>query len=161
MSQPTAFQRKLATIALQQYEKYHLVREQQSPLSGQIEKYWTDLGFSFPGVKMAWSAVFVSWCVKQAGASKEQFRFAAAYAKFVYQALQNVQGEVGVFRGRQVNAYSPKLGDIIQNNRSNHNYDYDYASTHGKSDKGSCESHSAIVVEVGSDNIGRYLRTIV
>jgi hypothetical protein len=73
---PTAFQKRLATIAQTQYDKFRFIRENQEPLASQIETYWTGLGFKFLGVEVAWSAVFVSWCVKQAGATKTQFTFA-------------------------------------------------------------------------------------
>jgi len=72
----TTFQKQLATAAQKQYDKYHLYRENQPPLSQQIPNYWTGIGLTFPGVSVAWSAVFVSWCVKQAGATAQQFRFA-------------------------------------------------------------------------------------
>jgi hypothetical protein len=53
----------------------------QPQLSAQIKRYWQGLGFKFPGVKTAWSAVFVSWCVKTAVASAKEFVFARAHAK--------------------------------------------------------------------------------
>jgi hypothetical protein len=71
----SAFQKRLAKIAQQQFEKYRWLRENQTPLSTQIQSYWTDLGMRFPGVETPWSAVFVSWCVKQAGATNSQFNF--------------------------------------------------------------------------------------
>ena len=43
----------------------------------------------------------------------------------------------------------------MQNNRSGHHYDFAYATAND-----SYESHSAIVIEVGADNSGGYLRTI-
>ena len=149
------FQKKLATIAQQQYEKYHLIRENQEPLASQIQSYWVDLKFKFPGVGEAWSAVFISWCVKQAGATGAQFIFAPSHSQFVQAAIKNERQSVGVFHGHDVTTYAPKLGDILQNNRAGNHFDFQYASTHGQ-----YKSHSAIVIEVGSDNRGRYLRTI-
>lgn len=151
----TAFQKKLATIAQGQFDRFHLLRENQAPLSTQIKTYWQDLGFAFPGVGVAWSAVFVSWCVKQAGATASQFRFDQAHARFVHAAIANAQAGTGVFRGRRPSEYAPKIGDLLQNNRSGHRFDFDFAKTHTK-----YESHSAIVMEVGVDTRGRYLRTI-
>jgi hypothetical protein len=151
----TVFQKKLATIAQQQYDKYHLLRENQKPLSTQIATYWKDIGKSFPGVSEAWSAVFVSWCVKQAGATKNQFEFAARHSEFMYVAIENSIANSGVFFGRKLSQYAPKIGDILQNNREDNTYDFQFASTHKK-----YSSHSAIVMEVGVDNKGQYLRTI-
>jgi hypothetical protein len=151
----TVFQKKLATIAQGQFDRFHLLRENQPPLSTQIKAYWQDLGFRFPGVGVAWSAVFVSWCVKNAGATAAQFKFAQAHAKFVHAAIANAQAGTGVFHGRRPSEYAPKIGDILQNNRSGHRFDFDFAKNNSQ-----YESHSAIVIEVGTDNRGRYLRTI-
>jgi hypothetical protein len=57
----TAFQKKLATIAQQQFDKYHLLRENDDPLATQIRAYWKDLKLAFQGVATPWTAVFVSW----------------------------------------------------------------------------------------------------
>jgi hypothetical protein len=152
---PTAFQKKLATVAQEQFEAYRLLRENQQPLARQIRRYWQQLGFKFPGVTVPWSAVFVSWCVKQAGATARQFRFAAAHARFVHAAITNAKLGTGVFLGREPGAYAPKVGDILQNNRGDNEFDFAFAAKHK-----AYESHSAIVMEVGSDNQGRYLRTI-
>jgi hypothetical protein len=66
----SAFAKRLANTAKKQYDLYRFYSEDDAPLSKQIRKYWTGLNLSFPGVSTAWSAVFVSWCVKQAGATK-------------------------------------------------------------------------------------------
>lgn len=151
----TTFQNKLATIALQQFDKYHLLRENQDPLELQIQSYWEDIDRKFPGVDTAWSAVFVSWCVKKAGASDTQFKFSAAHSQFVFQAIANATSDTGVFRGKELKSYAPKVGDILQNNRGKNTFDFSFAKTHK-----SYESHSAIVIEVGSDTKGKYLRTV-
>jgi hypothetical protein len=152
---PTAFQKRLATTAQTQYDKFRFIRENQEPLASQIEDYWTGLGFKFPGVDVPWSAVFVSWCVKQTGATNAQFTFAPMHSTFMRAAIQNTKQNAGVFRGHDLNQYAPKVGDILQNNRAGNNFDFAYAASHG-----SYKSHSAIVMEVGVDNKGNYLRTI-
>ena len=151
----TAFQKRLATLAQDQYRRYRLQRENQAPLATQIETYWTDLGLAFSGVQTAWSAVFVSWCVREAGASDEQFVFSMRHGDFVHAAIANAARGKGVFHGRRIEQYPPKVGDLLQNNRAGHRYDFEHAASHRR-----YESHSAIVVEVGADNRGGYLRTI-
>lgn len=151
----TAFQKRLASLAKDQYRRYRLVRENQAPLAAQIETYWTDLGLAFSGVQTAWSAVFVSWCVRQAGATADQFVFSMRHGDFVHAAIANTARGQGVFRGHRVETHAPKVGDLLQNNRAGHRYDFDYAASHRR-----YESHSAIVVEVGADPRGGYLRTI-
>jgi hypothetical protein len=156
MPEPTVFQRRLATVAQQEHGKYSLMRELEPPLATQIKRYWNDLGFKFKDVGVAWSAVFVSWCVKTAGATKQQFRFATMHSEFVYRAINDVGDPQAVFVGREVQKYAPKVGDILQNNRDpKKKVDYGFARSNLH-----YSSHSAIVCEVGVDMKGRYLRTI-
>lgn len=155
MPTATPFQKRLSTSALRQHDRFHLLRENQEPLRAQIQNYWRALGFPFKNVSVPWSAVFVSWCIQSAGATKQQFQFAAAHARFVHWAIKNHGQQTGSFHGRRLTEYAPALGDLLQNNRGKNKYDFDHAATHNQ-----YESHSAIVVEVGSDNRGRYLRTI-
>lgn len=153
---PSPFAKKLAGIAEEQHTKFHLLDEGDTPLCKQIKKYWTELGLGFTScVSVPWSAVFVSWCVKQAGASTAEFKFAAAHSVFVHQAIKNQLAGTGVFRGRRITEHRPDVGDIIQNNRTGTEHDYDFARKNEN-----YASHSAIVVEVGSDSIGRYALTI-
>ena len=151
----TAFARRLADTALTQYTKFHLLREQEPVLAAQIKKYWDATGVAFPGVSVAWSAVFVSWCVKTAGATNAEFTFNPQHSVFVFDAIQNQLNNRGVFRGRTLTDYTPKVGDILHNNRSGNTFDYAYATIHN-----SYFSHSAIVIEVGTDSRGRYLQTV-
>ena len=109
----------------------------------------------FPGVETAWSAVFVSWCVKQAGASSAEFKFNPAHSQFVHVAIRNGINETGVFRGFRIIDHAPQVGDIIQNNRGGSTFDFDFARTHK-----SYASHSAIVVEIGTDAQGGFALTV-
>ena len=150
----TAFSKKLAEVAIEQYFKYRYMREQETALSKQIELYWQGIA-NFPGVSTAWSAVFISWCVKQAGASATEFHFSSRHSTFVHWAIQNQLNNAGLFKAHEIKNYAPKVGDILQNNRSGNRFGYAYAKANRK-----YESHSAIVIEVGADSKGNYLRTI-
>jgi Uncharacterized protein conserved in bacteria len=151
---PTAFATRLATLAEAEYNTYRGLHETTTKMSNRIRTYWTDLGWAFPGVSTAWSAVFVSFLVKSAGAVAGEFDFSARHAKFVHTAIANANAGTGVFRAFSPSAYAPKIGDIIQNNRGN-TFDFAYATNHD-----SYPSHSAIVVEEGVDGSGRYVRTV-
>ena len=159
----TAFEKRLATLAQAQFDKYRWLRENQDPLASQVKTYWTDLGLAFPNVAQPWSAVFVSWRVKQAGATAAQFMFSPQHSQFVHAAIANAKAHAkgganaapGAFTGRDVGQYAPKMGDILQNNRGHGAYTFQYAATHR-----SYPSQSAIVMEAGVDNKGNYLRTI-
>jgi hypothetical protein len=151
----TTFAKKLAATAQKQYDLFHFDSENDPPLANQIEKYWTSLGLDFPGVDTAWSAVFISFCVKQAGATAAEFNFNAAHSQFVFTAIKNAANNTGVFRAFDIADYAPQVGDIIHNNRDGNTHDFAFAKTHK-----SYPSHSAIVVEVGADSQGRYAMTI-
>ena len=155
-AEPTPFVKELVRVAREQFDTYHTMRETAPKLTTQIRAYWTDIGFSFPGTKTAWSAVFVSWCVKKAGATKTEFHFAPAHSIFVNAAIQNAVANRGVFRGHDIKTYAPKVGDIIQNNRLGSKFDFAYAKSHAN-----YFSHSAIVVEEGRNAKGnRFAVTI-
>jgi hypothetical protein len=151
---PSAFAKKLASVAEGQYDAYHFFSESDPQLAKQIEKYWRNLNFAFPGVATPWSAVFVSWCVWRAGATKSEFLFNAQHSQFVNKFIKNGQQSAGVFRAFSIDDYGPQIGDIIQNNRG-HNYTFAYAASHT-----SYPSHTAIVVETGIDSQGAYALTI-
>src|SRR5262245_32560204 len=118
MPSPTTYQKKLATTAGKEFEKFRLFRENQDPLMSRIEEYWTELGLTFESVAVAWSAVFVSWCVKEAGATSQQFKFSSLHSQFVKRAIANAKTGTGLFHGRRLSEYAPKMGDILHNNRS-------------------------------------------
>lgn len=152
---PTAFQNKLAAIATDQYVRYRNYHETDAPLRTQIQKFWVGLGLPFPGVGTPWSAVFVSWCVKSAGATAAEFKFSAQHSVFVHHAIGQAGNPAALFKGQSIASYAPKVGDILQNNRGGNSFDFAHASSHAN-----YPSHSAVVIETGVDAQGRYLLTI-
>lgn len=152
---PTAFAAKLAALAETEFNNFNPKPETDPKMAARIKKYWTDIGLTFPGVGTAWSAVFVSFMVKNAGATSAEFTFSQRHSEFVFEAIKDFASGSGVFHGRDVVNYAPKVGDIIQNNRNANSFDYAFAKSHS-----SYKSHSAIVVEEGIDGFGRYVRTV-
>ena len=152
MPTPSAFAKQLATVAQDQHAKFQFTNEADPALCKQIKKWTQDIGFSFTScTEVPWSAVFVSWCVKQAGATKSEFKFAMSHSVFVNQAIKNaVKGE-GVFHGLEISVHPPNVGDIIQNNRGGHKFNFAFAKTHAN-----YESHSMIVIEIGQDAAGGF-----
>lgn len=149
---PSTFATKLANIAQEQHNKFQFTNEADPTLCKQIKKWTQDISFAFSScTKVPWSAVFVSWCVKQAGATKAEFKFAMAHSVFANQAIKNgIKGE-GVFQGFNISTHPPGVGDIIQFNRRGNKFDFDFARTHT-----AYESHSVIVIEVGQDTQGGF-----
>lgn len=152
---PSTFAARLAAIAQREYDDYHIYDENDPALAQRIKHYWDTLGFAFPGVGTAWSAVFVSYCVKVAGATSAEFEFAAAHSIFVHKAIQNRDNSVGVFRAYDIPEESARVGDIIQNNRGGSSHDYSFARTNT-----AYISHSVIVVARGADAHGKFAITV-
>jgi hypothetical protein len=146
---------QLAALTRKQFDDFNEFDESDPPLRDQIRRYWEGIGFDFPGVSTAWSAVFVSWCIRTAGASPDEFKVSTAHSRFVFWAIQNQLNSRGLFRGHPLSDHRPVVGDIIQNNRGGQTLTYDFARAHE-----GYESHSAIVVEAGEDGDGRFVRTI-
>lgn len=149
------FEKALVATATGQFQQFQGLDENDSALAKQIKTYWTAVGTSFPGVSTPWSAVFVSWCIKTAGATKKEFFFSARHSAFAHWAIQNAETASGLFRGLRIDECAPTLGDLIHNNRDGNKFTYDHAATHD-----SYNSHSAIVVALGEDSAGRFATTI-
>ena len=151
----STFCNKLAGIAETEHHRYHLIHEADDPLRTQIKAYWAAAGLDPQPVSEAWSAAFVSWCVEQAGATAAEFKFSSAHSKFVHKAIADAAAGIGVFHGIDPATAKPGVGDIIQNNRGGRTYDF----AHAKANK-NYKSHSAIVIETGTDRLGRYALTV-
>jgi len=152
MPAPSEFATRLASIAEDQHAKFQFTNEADPELCQQIQKWTEDIGFEFEScTKVPWSAVFVSWCIMQAGATRSEFEFSMQHSVFINRAIKNATTGTGVFRGFEITAQSPSIGDIIQMNRGGNKFDFSFAKTHAD-----YISHSVIVVETGQDSKGGF-----
>jgi hypothetical protein len=151
----TPFVTKLVANTQAEHDEFHLDDEHDKKLSAEIKRFWEELGFTFPGVNTAWSAVFVSACMKRAGATAAEFHFAAAHSEFVFTAIANENAGTGVFRAVRITERAPELGDVIQNNRLHQTITYDFAAKHP-----AYLSHSAIVVGFAQEAGSRFALTV-
>ncbi len=100
MATPTLFAKRVATVAQDQHTQFQFTYEADPTLCKQIKKWTVDIGFPFSScTNVPWSAVFVSWCVKKAGATADEFKFAMAHSVFVNKAIKNALNGEGVFHG--------------------------------------------------------------
>ncbi|MFC5067928.1 DUF2272 domain-containing protein [Flaviflagellibacter deserti] len=90
-----------------------------------------------------WSAVFVSWCLLHAGVRNAEFDFSIRHAMFIKRTIGNALAGTGVFRGRKIGDYKPKIGDLICANAGTGQIAYNQAAN-----QNGYSSHSAIVVDV-------------
>src|SRR5262249_36339845 len=138
--------RSIVTIAKAEFDRFHGIDEGDQPLRGHIADYYEAGGGSRnldpTKDENAWSAAFVSFCVKQSGATADQFSFNLSHSVYVRAAIANADANRGVFRAHRITEYAPKLGDVIHHNRSGGTITYDVArNTSGY------PSHAAIVVD--------------
>jgi hypothetical protein len=151
---PSLFARKLASVAEQQHQTFQFVNEADPQLCGQIKTWTEDIGSTFVSCTsndQPWSAVFVSWCVKAAGATSSEFKFSKQHSVFVNAAIRNAINATGVFHGLEITAHRPNVGDIIHHNRGGAQFTFDFARTHSQ-----YSSHSVIVVEISHDSEGPF-----
>lgn len=144
------FAKAVAAAALGQLSEVH--GRDEGAIESLIRKYWDAVGGGFESVEVAWSAVFISFCVRKAGATSGEFKFSAAHSVFVNDAINH---QDRAYLGVPLNQHAPRVGDIIQNNRTAAHHDFEFAKTHTQ-----YESHSAIVVEKGEDHLGKFVTTV-
>ena len=138
--------RSIVDIANAEFDRFHGINEGTQPLRGRIADYYEAGGGSRnldPTLnENAWSAAFISFCVKQSGATSDQFKFSLSHSVFVNAAIANADNNRGAFRAHRITEYAPKLGDLIHHNRSGGTLSYDFARANT-----GYPSHSAIVVD--------------
>ena len=138
--------RSIVAVAKAEFERFNGIDEGDQPLRGRIADYYEAAGGSRDldptRDENAWSAAFVSFCVKQSGATASQFKFSMLHSVYVKAAIANADAGRGVFRGRRITDYAPKLGDLIHHNRGGGMITFDFARLHD-----GYPSHAAIVVD--------------
>lgn len=144
------FGMRLARVAQEQFELYHDKNESDPALADQIRKYWEAIHQDFPGVAPPWSAVFVSYCVKQAGASEADFKGSAMHWDFVRDAVKNSAENKGLFRAFPISGQKVHIGDIIHSNRNGNAFTLEDLGGPGR-----YESYSLIVILTAEDDLGK------
>ena len=129
--------------------------EESDPYYKYVREMWAAIGEPWDGrsrypngEEVPWSAAFISWVVRRAGAAYANFQFAASHSVFVNNAIKaRVTNRLDKpFWGFRINERKPEIGDIIQRNRGSGAFTYSHAENHS-----SYSSHSDIVVEVTPD----------
>lgn len=148
-----------AAAAKAEFARYKGIDEGQEPLRTRIADYY-EAGRGSRNLdptrnENAWSAAFVSYCIKQSGATADQFAFSLRHSVFVHDAIKNTDMRRGVFRGYPISDYAPKLGDIVHHNRGGANLSFEFARANSD-----YPSHSAIVVDFVMQNGVRHAVTV-
>lgn len=97
------------------------ILETVEPLRSRVLKYFRDVGrgdITDPAAE-AWSAAFISHCMRVAGASDAQFRFSAGHRFYIFDALRNALAGRNdaflVYADRTETA--PRVGDLVGRSR--------------------------------------------
>jgi hypothetical protein len=145
------FAQRVADIALAEWTKFQERDDKTQPLKGRVEQYfWEALKHHNSGLE-PWGAPFVSWCVKSAGATSQEFRVAAVGSDLAHHAINNP----GAYIGHRFDAAAPEPGDIIQYQGGGPKHDFEHAKKNRI-----YPSHVMIVVEVSKDGKGLFATAI-
>jgi len=137
-------------------------RENDSLMLDIMKAYWANLGQQVTSRQLQdslweemhpWSAAFISWVMRRAGAG-DYFSYAPNHATYIVAARNNVGEENAVFKAYDVkdsNAAWPQPGDLLCKNRDGKTYTLNTISKN-------CISHCDVVIE--SDSIHRTVTTI-
>jgi len=141
---PTPFTTELVKLARKENESFGALRRGDQQLEERIEFYRRSVGIpATDSVKSHYSAVFISWCMRTAGASATEFPAVAAHWQYAELAKRNVEKGEGLFWARRIESYAPQPGDIVHVNRDHGELDYDRISD------GPYVAESGIVVGLG------------
>lgn len=138
-----------ATIALQEYQRWGQgsTQEGDPAIRPVLEDYWrTGVGYlptqSSWWSAVPWSAAFISWVMRKAGAGSA-FRYSARHTDYVGEAKRNrLANNSTPFKTYRTTEVAPRVGDIVCKERNNSGVTYDNV------DQGPRDSHCDIVVEV-------------
>lgn len=139
-SPATGLRSAIVNIAMQEWNKWKqgTIKETDPSIQAILRDYWisgtgSDYGYKN---KLAWSAAFISWVVKQAGGGNN-FRYSGAHTTYTYYAKQNrLQNNSNPFKAYRTSEMKPEPGDIIVQNRGSSAFTYDnlqpdMSGTHG------------------------------
>lgn len=102
---------------------------------------------------LAWSAVFVSWVMKKAGAGSS-FHYAPYHSEYTQAALgASQEGMANHYKAYEINQVKPELGDIICNDRKANGSCTGTSLSNLKDRSGWKKSHGDIVVEVHANRL--------
>ena len=126
-------------------------KEGEDPWFKRVGQYWLE-GTNTHGLdgqdhSAPWSAAFISWVMKKAGAGN-RFRYSTQHSVYIAQSIRDFSSkrDAAGFWGQRLNEYRPAVGDLVCWSRQD-GVDYDHQLG------GDYKGHSDIVVAVESSRI--------
>ena len=117
-----------------------------------LEAYWRATPMGVPTTpnwwsNVAWSAAFISWVMKTAGAGSN-FRYSSAHTDYVGDAKRNrLANNTNPFKAYRITEVAPRVGDLVCVERQDGNGNWSGVN-YDNVDQGFRASHCDIVVEV-------------
>ena len=147
MAGPSPFKSELVKVAKDEHERLGSLKRGDAALRERIELYCRDVNVAMTDAvdKFHYSAVFISWCLRKAGASEEEFPATSRHWEYARRATQDPIGTEGILRGRTIESYAPQVGDLVHMNRDGGIVGYERA----RSGPYPYLAESGIVIHVG------------
>jgi hypothetical protein len=140
------FRRRSVRIAKQELEKWNKRKETSKDVYPYLNEYWKSIGWNENqwSTSTSWSSAFISYVMKKAKATKEDFNFASTHAKYIKKAIENRKNKTRRgFKGYRLNEKKVEIGDLVCYARQS-GVGYDTTSDY--------LSHCDIVVAIDGDN---------
>jgi hypothetical protein len=123
---------RAVAIATQEWNRWNqgAIKESSPRMRSVLEDYWrTGVGFRPDGsqwwLRHPWSAAFMSWVMRRAGAGRA-FRYAAAHAAYIKAAKDNrIANNDNPFKAYRVSEVAPQVGDLVCKSRAGSGATYD------------------------------------
>ncbi|TCT08830.1 uncharacterized protein DUF2272 [Tepidamorphus gemmatus] len=150
------FTSRLRQACLDELTRFANGKEYNDPFAAYVGEYWKAIGINHldgkttvGGIRPAWSAAFVSFCVKTAGAG-DRFMYTQAHCHYVARAMDAAEKASSSFGyvARRPESYTPRVGDIVCAGRLYaKQYTYDMARMQYVADS-FYPSHGDIIVDI-------------
>lgn len=145
----TPFKQRIQKIAKQEWEFFERGsrKEHEHGFWQRIVRYWAEgLKNSWIDTKeevktIAWSAAFISWVMRKAGAGN-QFKYSARHSVYIRDAIRNRKSNSSgaAFKGYKLHEVAPNVGDLVCTSRGKDAGKVGYDTTRDY------ESHCDVVV---------------
>ncbi len=127
-----AFKQNLVGLALQEWNRWQqgTLKEGDPQMRSILEDYWRKGAGWLPNhptwwSAFPWSAAFISWLMKKAGAGNA-FKYSAAHAEYIKAARENrLANNANPFKAYRVNEVRPGAGDLVCKSRAGSGATYD------------------------------------
>jgi hypothetical protein len=147
----SAFVQKLIAFCRAEWEFFARggIKESDEPARSRIRTYWQALGIHDRdgASRYAWSAAFISFAMKEAGAGA-RFLYSASHCTYINKSIRDKDRPGAAFVGLPADGYAPQVGDLIA--RARPTSDAPARATYDTAlSLGYYTSHTDIVTDVG------------